>query len=233
MRTRRGMTLIEIVTVIAIIAVLAAILFPVFARSRERARCHACTSNLVNIGLALQFYAADHGGLYPPTEDDLSPLIGRYIRNAQVFLCPSQVYPGVPMGAPANRKLLEQTPPPAGPPMPPEWDEEAAPQGGPTTNYYYRAGHTRDEAPSAPIVSEHEVAHQDRANVLYSDGHVRRLREADWRALGFTPLRDLTAPPGMGMGGMPGGMPGMPPGAPGAGPSPMMPGPAPKGGKSP
>ncbi|MBM3474563.1 MAG: DUF1559 domain-containing protein, partial [Armatimonadetes bacterium] len=101
MRGCRGVTLIELLMVIAVIAILAAILFPVFARARERARSHSCTMNLVNIGLALQLYASDHDGAYPPTEDDLSPLIGRYLRSEWTFMCPSVGNPTTPMGAPA------------------------------------------------------------------------------------------------------------------------------------
>ena len=57
---RRGFTLIELLVVIAIIAILAAILFPVFARAREKARQAACQSNLRQIGLALKMYCQDY-----------------------------------------------------------------------------------------------------------------------------------------------------------------------------
>lgn len=57
---RKGFTLIELLVVIAIIAILAAILFPVFAKAREKARQTTCKSNLKQIGMALLMYAQDY-----------------------------------------------------------------------------------------------------------------------------------------------------------------------------
>ena len=91
---RGGFTLIELLVVIAIIAVLAAILFPVFARAREKARSIACTSNLSQATKAFLMYAGDcddglpeeysAGGYGYP--DALQP----YLKNHNVFVCPSQ-----------------------------------------------------------------------------------------------------------------------------------------------
>lgn len=61
-RTARGFTLIELLVVIAIIAILAAILFPVFAQAREKARAASCMSNLKQIGLAYTAYQSDYDG---------------------------------------------------------------------------------------------------------------------------------------------------------------------------
>jgi prepilin-type N-terminal cleavage/methylation domain-containing protein/prepilin-type processing-associated H-X9-DG protein len=60
MQPRRGFTLIELLVVIAIIAILAAILFPVFAKAREKARQSSCMSNLKQIGTALFMYRSDY-----------------------------------------------------------------------------------------------------------------------------------------------------------------------------
>jgi len=226
MRRSRAMTLIEVLFVIAVIATLAAILFPVFARARECARKHSCLSNLVNIGLALQMYAEDHAGRFPPIEDDLSPLVPRYLREWRVFICPSSNREDLPMGAPANPKLYK--PPPAGgppggttPPSPKQPKREL------TINYYYRAGHRLYEAPSPILLSDQSPIHLDHANVIYADGHAATPDTNAWRALGFKPVEDLwppgphrppPSPLGMpGAGGRPGGGP---PGMPGGGPKP-------------
>jgi len=64
-RPRPGFTLIELLVVIAIIAILAAILFPVFAKARAKAREIACISNLRQLGMSITMYADDCDGLYP------------------------------------------------------------------------------------------------------------------------------------------------------------------------
>src|SRR5688572_271338 len=65
MLKKRGFTLIEILVVIAIIAILAAIIFPVFAASREKARSTACLSNLRQLGNGYMLYVQDHDELFP------------------------------------------------------------------------------------------------------------------------------------------------------------------------
>ncbi|NUP99545.1 MAG: DUF1559 domain-containing protein [Armatimonadetes bacterium] len=96
MRAGRAFTLIELLVVIAIIAILAAILFPVFAKAREKARQTSCLSRLHQVGLGLAMYATDHEG-YPmmsaPSDWAVRPkwpdYIYPYVKNEQVFLCPS------------------------------------------------------------------------------------------------------------------------------------------------
>ncbi len=65
MTQKKGFTLIELLVVIAIIAILAAILFPVFARAREKARASSCLSNMKQIGLAVLQYAQDYDENFP------------------------------------------------------------------------------------------------------------------------------------------------------------------------
>src|SRR5579885_285931 len=64
-RRRNAFTLIELLVVIAIIAILAAILFPVFAQAREKARQTACLSNMKQIGLGLMMYLQDYDETLP------------------------------------------------------------------------------------------------------------------------------------------------------------------------
>jgi prepilin-type N-terminal cleavage/methylation domain-containing protein len=68
-RHQSGFTLIEMLVVIAVIAILAAILFPVFAQAREKARQASCISNLKQIGAAMLMYATDYDDCFPGSPD--------------------------------------------------------------------------------------------------------------------------------------------------------------------
>jgi len=111
---RSGFTLIELLVVIAIIAILAAILFPVFAQARDKARGAACLSNLKQIGMGAVMYAQDYDENFPgywqwspcaiwsngqfilpngsPSMAEAEKVcqVCPYVKNAQVFRDPSR-----------------------------------------------------------------------------------------------------------------------------------------------
>lgn len=99
-RRKMGFTLIELLVVIAIIAILAAILFPVFAQAREKARATACLSNLKQLGLALAMYKQDYDETnvweWPFGNDNVydwdhsfHEVIYPYTKNKGITFCPS------------------------------------------------------------------------------------------------------------------------------------------------
>jgi prepilin-type N-terminal cleavage/methylation domain-containing protein/prepilin-type processing-associated H-X9-DG protein len=83
--SKKGFTLIELLVVIAIIAILAAILFPVFARAREKARQTTCTSNQRQIAATVQMYAQDHEETLPASVDFWT----RINVDPGVLICPT------------------------------------------------------------------------------------------------------------------------------------------------
>lgn len=96
-RSPKGFTLIELLVVIAIIAILAAILFPVFAQAREKARAAACLSNEKQIGIGVKMYMDDNDGIYPrqlglgaANGNYWINAVNPYIKNMQVYNCPDR-----------------------------------------------------------------------------------------------------------------------------------------------
>jgi prepilin-type N-terminal cleavage/methylation domain-containing protein/prepilin-type processing-associated H-X9-DG protein len=134
----RGFTLIELLVVIAIIAILAAILFPVFAQVREKARATTCLSNQKQIGLAFMQYVQDNDETFPRWQYDLRPpddstqrqwttSIFPYIKNGDnainpsdgspitfgssgVFLCPDNPFPNLGTSYAVNLSMMQEGP---------------------------------------------------------------------------------------------------------------------------
>jgi len=98
--SREAFTLIELLVVIAIIAILAAILFPVFAQVREKARSISCASNMKQLGLGMIQYAQDADenicppmmGLTGPNAQTWDRLVQPYVKSTAVLTCPDDQY---------------------------------------------------------------------------------------------------------------------------------------------
>ena len=203
---RRGFTLIELLVVIAIIAILAAILFPVFARAREKARQASCSSNLKQLQLAVLMYAQDYDELLP---DEQYRIVGDgnqagdaswrgvlvpYVRNAQLFICASH-RPSAPVfDGRHNDQLMNGSyaindayqgvdgdlPPPPGPPkgrsLAEIWDASSV-------IFLVESDGRSDDILSAARTSypwtptaAWSRRHNEGANYAFVDGHVKWMR---------------------------------------------------------
>jgi prepilin-type N-terminal cleavage/methylation domain-containing protein/prepilin-type processing-associated H-X9-DG protein len=194
--TRRGFTLIELLVVIAIIAILAAILFPVFARAREKARQASCQSNLKQIALAALMYAQDYDEHVMPgllcTNTPIPPeawwyhptgRIQPYVKNVQLLVCPSaqdydhgygynhKIAAGVSKasggpGCYTNSIALSKLTRPSESGIYADSANCSYPGNGNTPYWGNRTS-------SADLCGAVETRHNEGANVAYLDGHVK------------------------------------------------------------
>ncbi len=188
-----GFTLIELLVVIAIIAILAAILFPVFARAREKARQSSCLSNMKQLALGQLMYVQDYdersvrwSGFWdsdeydPPRFQFWYEYIMPYINNYQILICPSAGDRALdPGNSPSNsykctyavsngwpQKLLADCELPAGQVMMCETQ---------SNNYYrYRLEPNSDY----PIDARARSMHNNGSNIAFVDGHSKWLSES-------------------------------------------------------
>ncbi|MFP3904981.1 MAG: prepilin-type N-terminal cleavage/methylation domain-containing protein [Armatimonadota bacterium] len=181
---QRGFTLIELLVVIAIIAILAAILFPVFARAREKARQTQCLSNMKQHGLAAMMYVQDYDERFAPIPE-WKTRYDPYIKNRELWKCPSRPEldwyygHGYNIGAPAfyptcdpvvpgvDGKALAAIKSPSHKIFSVEWDRcVAGPPVGPP-------GLFRGGALSFWAVCR---IHNEGSNILFCDGHAKWLK---------------------------------------------------------
>lgn len=174
-RGRRGFTLIELLVVVAIIAVIAAILFPVFAQSREKARASACLSNYHQIGAAVQMYASDFDGDTPPDGGSFSGIIKDclpYTKDASLFTCPDD-YDREEEGRPGSYRvpsLYQGKPINCGWPDP--YSAASAIAQSATTTLMYEAEQDFAQSPIVPT-----YRHSGGTQTLAFDGHAKWVRK--------------------------------------------------------
>jgi prepilin-type N-terminal cleavage/methylation domain-containing protein/prepilin-type processing-associated H-X9-DG protein len=213
-RAERGFTLIELLVVIAIIAIIAAILFPVFAHAREKARQTTCLSNLRQIGLATRMYTQDWDEMLPDMPFGLpvdffaepnapSNFLGGllpYIKSQAIFICPSSGFKDR-SGIPGDREGYC-----TGPPNCASYAANAVIEGralsivpAPTEIVYVQEVKARENNVRCfPSVAIHRrgqgyawwyqaasVAHAGGANLLYVDGHTKWKRIEAFRPRDF------------------------------------------------
>lgn len=168
--SRLGFTFIELTIVFAIIGILAAILFPVFAKAQRKALQTNCMTNLQNIGAALRMYAADHYGRLPPTDNNMDPLVPKYLAEPDVFLCPSVKESRViayPPKLPGQQRALWQS------------------------DYVYRGGLCDDDSPEHVVAADSvSDRHNDMANYLWTSGRTKAMKpEGSYRWEGAEPVQ--------------------------------------------
>ncbi|MBI5832865.1 MAG: DUF1559 domain-containing protein [Armatimonadetes bacterium] len=177
-RTRKGFTLIELLVVIAIIAILAAILFPVFAKAREKARMSSCQSNLKQLGTAFTQYTQDYDEKYPfghcgPWDGSVADVrwnvaVQPYIKSQQVFRCPSNTnnnwawnYGGNAWSDGFEGKSLAAVTRPANKILVLDWNDNIS---GPPEAF----GDWRGQI--------NYTIHNEMNNILFADGHVKAMK---------------------------------------------------------
>ena len=144
---RRGFTYTELLCVIGIAAVVWMLLLPNAVRARNRADDARCTSNLRNLSWALQMYAQDHSGQFPPTLTGLTP---RYLHDTDIYRCPR-------VETAAGYFPEEPRPSPEGEP-----------------DYAYRPGLAHDDHPGEAVAWDRGPWHRGGGHALYLSGAVQR-----------------------------------------------------------
>jgi len=143
----RGFTLVELMLVTLIICLLAAILFPVFARAREKAYATNCNHNLREVGVALHLYAYKAGGRFPARDNDFAAL-SAYVPDREILACPTLVH----LSRDKWREVIGES-------------------------YRLKGGLAADALSTIAVAGEQdENRHNDGSNFLFLDGHARWFR---------------------------------------------------------
>jgi len=209
-------TLIELLVAIAIIAILAAVLFPVFAQARARARQIHCASNTRQLALGVLMYAQDNDDTLPPTayspgggKDDntnevLWPaLVQPYLKNQQIRLCPADSRAKLcsyGLNELAFSDLTDENHPPVRPLASFQTSSDTVMLGEVGTGDDFRTDRPdryKLVAPGSALNDEADARpaarHFERVNLAFMDGHQRPLRLEQFY-LGQTPPDRWFAP---------------------------------------
>jgi prepilin-type N-terminal cleavage/methylation domain-containing protein/prepilin-type processing-associated H-X9-DG protein len=168
---RRGFTLIELLVVIAIIAILAAILFPVFAKAREKARTNTCMNNQRQIAVAFTMYAQDNNQKLPVAKEWATLLNANYQIGDKVLDCPTATHTGTltqpdymyVAGSFLSGMALGDIKEPSAAPI---LTDQKSPSGTPYIN-------DKDANDISIAVSSTDARHNNAAVFAFVDGHVQ------------------------------------------------------------
>jgi len=206
---RRGFTLIELLVVIAIIAILAAILFPVFARAREKARQTSCLSNVKQLALSVMMYLQDYDELLPCSYNPHNPprpagadvltdgrywfgVIAPYVKNLQIFICPSA--PTSWIGYGWNYDVLGYgsssycMPCPIARLQRPAETLMFVDAGNYVVYHPTRYGYQWFDPPTGNDLFNYNyqgVRHNEGSNIAFCDGHAKWMRGSEWLVAGY------------------------------------------------
>jgi prepilin-type N-terminal cleavage/methylation domain-containing protein/prepilin-type processing-associated H-X9-DG protein len=201
---RAGFTLVEVLTVIAIVSILAALLTPVFVSAREKSRQSVCASNLSQLYKAVAMYAGDNDGFrpmyeigpsdiridgkdvrWPDQSQDLVQSLKPYGAISEIWFCPDDplhgntaVYKRHPATSYSGEAALHTHP--TGPPTPwPLLPTRISPSELPV--FYDDIMPYMAETPPDTYL----YTHDQRFNIVFSDGHVRTMSPHDDDCTGY------------------------------------------------
>jgi len=162
---------------LVMLLLLAAILFPVFARAREKARQTSCLSNLKQISLGVLMYAADYDEVHPMA-DNWSDAVMPYVKNNQIFICPSAA--DQTQRSYAYNGGLDQT------------SARVIPQPALVAMAFDSQPGTNLSGGQDLVVSRHNEG----ANFAFADGHAKWVKDTNQNTLAWDPLSGSAPLPG-------------------------------------